>query len=31
MRKLAFSGMFLLAAAGAASAAEPLGEWKVED
>ncbi|MBN9594368.1 MAG: DUF2147 domain-containing protein [Afipia sp.] len=31
MRKIALSGMFLLAAAGAASAAEPLGEWKVEE
>lgn len=31
MRKLAFSGMFLLAAAGAASAADPLGEWRDED
>ncbi len=31
MRKIAFSGMFLLAAAGAASAAEPLGEWRDED
>lgn len=31
MKKLAFSGMFLLAAAGAASAAEPLGEWRDED
>lgn len=31
MRKLAFSGMFLLATVGAASAAEPLGEWKVEE
>lgn len=30
MRKLAISGMFFLAA-GAAHAAEPLGEWKVED
>ncbi|KAJ8137171.1 hypothetical protein OY671_009616, partial [Metschnikowia pulcherrima] len=26
-----FSGMFLLAAAGAASAADPLGEWRDED
>ena len=31
MKKLAFGGMFLLAAAGAASAAEPLGEWRDED
>lgn len=31
MRKIALSGMFLLAAAGAASAAEPLGEWRDED
>ncbi len=30
MRKLAFSGMFFLAAAGIAQAAEPLGEWKDE-
>ena len=31
MRKLAFSGMFFLAAAGVAQAAEPLGEWRDED
>ncbi len=31
MRKIALSGMFLLAAAGTASAAEPLGEWRDED
>ena len=31
MRKIALSGMFLLAAAGAAYAADPLGEWKVEE
>ena len=31
MRKIALSGMFLLAAAGAASAADPLGEWRVEE
>jgi len=31
MRKLAFSGMFFLAAAGVAQAADPLGEWKVEE
>lgn len=31
MRKIAFSGMFLLAAAGASQAAEPLGEWRDED
>jgi len=31
MRKLAFSGMFFLAAAGIAQAAEPLGEWRDED
>lgn len=31
MRKTALSGMFLLAAAGAAYAADPLGEWKVEE
>ncbi len=31
MRKLAFSGMFFLAATGAVQAAEPLGEWKDED
>ncbi len=31
MRKLAFSGMFFLAAVGTAQAVEPLGEWKDED
>jgi uncharacterized protein (DUF2147 family) len=31
MRKIAFSGIFLLTAVGAAYAAEPLGEWKVEE
>lgn len=31
MRKLALGGMFLLAAVGTASAADPLGEWKVEE
>lgn len=31
MRKLAFSGMFFLAAVGTAHAAEPLGEWRDED
>ncbi|CAN5130486.1 DUF2147 domain-containing protein [soil metagenome] len=31
MRKIAFSGIFLLAAAGAAQAAEPLGDWRDED
>ncbi|MES2599958.1 MAG: DUF2147 domain-containing protein [Pseudomonadota bacterium] len=31
MRKIALSGMFLLAAAGTASAADPLGEWRDED
>lgn len=31
MRKIALSGMFLLAAAGTAFAAEPLGEWRDED
>lgn len=31
MRKLAYSGMFFLAAAGVAQAAEPLGEWRDED
>ncbi len=31
MRKLAFSGMFFLAVAGVAQAAEPLGEWRDED
>ncbi len=31
MRKIALGGMFLLAAAGAASAAEPLGDWRDED
>lgn len=31
MRKLAFSGMFFLAATGIAQAAEPLGEWRDED
>ncbi len=31
MRKLAFSGMFFLAAAGIAQAAEPVGEWRDED
>ncbi|CAN5394283.1 DUF2147 domain-containing protein [soil metagenome] len=31
MRKLAYSGMFFLAAVGVAQAAEPLGEWRDED
>lgn len=31
MRKIALSGMFLLAAASTASAIEPLGEWRDED
>lgn len=31
MRKIALGGMFLLAAAGPAFAADPLGEWKVEE
>ena len=31
MRKLVFSGMFFLATAGVAQAAEALGEWKVEE
>jgi len=31
MRKLAFSGMFLLAASGLAQAADPVGEWRDED
>lgn len=31
MRKLAFSGMFFLAAVGTAHAADPLGEWRDED
>jgi uncharacterized protein (DUF2147 family) len=31
MLKLAFSGMFFLAAASVAQAAEPLGEWRDED
>lgn len=31
MRKLAFSGMFLLAASGLAQAADPIGEWRDED
>jgi uncharacterized protein (DUF2147 family) len=31
MQKIAFSGMFLLAATGLAHAADPLGEWRDED
>lgn len=31
MRKLASSGLFLIAALGTAYAAEPLGEWRVEE
>lgn len=31
MRKIAWSGMFLLAALGSAHAAEPIGEWQVEE
>lgn len=31
MRKIAWSGMFLLAAIGSAHAAEPIGEWQVEE
>lgn len=31
MRKLACSGLFIIAAVSAASAAEPIGEWRVED
>ncbi|WP_458756732.1 DUF2147 domain-containing protein [Afipia sp. TerB] len=31
MRKIACSGLFLLAALGSAQAAEPIGEWQVEE